>query len=234
MTGIFASRILPEKDFLRVKDYLLSFLSAERRLQVSRYRKTLDLQRSLTGELLAKALLSEKAKLRHDQLLFVQNANGKLFCENLPGIHFNISHSGEWVVAAVSDHPTGVDIELIGNYNPEIAARYFTQEEIAILDRLEPADRVKAFFELWTVKESYVKTLGQRLPSSIKTFTMEKEKGSYRIISGKTQGGRFHFRQYDLDPCYCLSVCSSSPGFCDKVSVMTMEGIIAKLQASVS
>jgi 4'-phosphopantetheinyl transferase len=234
MTSIFATRIFTDDDFMPLKERLLTFLSEERRIQVTRYRKAADLQRSLTGELLVKALLSEQAKLRHDELLFRQSPNGKLFCENLPDIHFNISHSGEWVVVVVSDRQTGVDIEFMGRYNPEIAERYFTREETACLNRLKAGDRVKGFFELWTAKESYVKALGQRLPSSLKSFTVAKEKGIYRIASGMTRGEQYYFRQYDLDPSYCLSVCSSSPDFRDAVSFVTMEEIITMLRASVT
>ena len=36
---------------------------------------------------------------------------GKPYIPALPDMHFNISHSGRWIVCAVDSKPIGIDIE---------------------------------------------------------------------------------------------------------------------------
>lgn len=78
------------------------------------------------------------------------------------GLYFNLSHSGGRVALAVSSAPVGCDIELIRRA-PARVERKFTQSERESLSRFSGAERDRAFFVLWTAKESYLKMTGEGL-----------------------------------------------------------------------
>ena len=77
----------------------------------------------------------------------------------LPGLEFNLSHSGPWVALAVGEGPVGVDVECFRPDLPveKISARYFTPEERRL------ADTPEGFLRIWTAKESHIKRSGKGL-----------------------------------------------------------------------
>src|SRR5439155_16082372 len=85
--------------------------------------------------------------------------------ERLP-LRFNVAHSGELVLVAVTrDRAIGVDLELRRDsveWGP-IAAEFFSPREQEALREL-PADQQRdAFFQFWTRKEAFVKAQGKGL-----------------------------------------------------------------------
>lgn len=113
--------------------------------------------------------------------------HGKPYLES--GEYFNIAHSGNFVVLAVDNEPVGVDIEQRRERGYEGIARLsFHEKEQAQLKR--SANRQKTFYELWTLKESYMKAVGRgfNLPPSSFYFELgspitlhSEEKGQYRF-----------------------------------------------------
>ena len=82
---------------------------------------------------------------------------------------FNLSHSGDWILLAVSDTEIGIDIEYINSqfkYN-DILPDYFIEPEIKFIQQNLSDDR---FFMHWTRKESLAKALGTGLDSQLKDF----------------------------------------------------------------
>ncbi|HEY8683309.1 MAG TPA: 4'-phosphopantetheinyl transferase superfamily protein [Rhodanobacter sp.] len=81
-----------------------------------------------------------------------------------PSLGFNWSHSGQHALIAIGRGITpGIDLELL-RARPnalEIAERFFSADEIALLAALAPIDRDVAFLELWTAKEAVLKALGR-------------------------------------------------------------------------
>lgn len=91
---------------------------------------------------------------------------GKPFWE---GAHFNLSHSGPWVVLAVGDSPVGVDVECFREARKvePLAKRYFTPEEQAFAE-----DSQERFLRVWTAKESRVKRTGLGLRTALDSFSV--------------------------------------------------------------
>lgn len=81
-------------------------------------------------------------------------------CDGCKGRHFNLSHSGVWVVCASADHPVGVDVEYV-RHRPraaDIAAKWFSPQENRFLLSCAPTLRSLAFTRLWVLKEALFKT----------------------------------------------------------------------------
>lgn len=87
-------------------------------------------------------------------------------------IHFNMSHSADEGILAVSDEPLGIDIERIRPlYSPEDAfGLSCTEEELRILDSVGKDVRERLFFEIWTRKEACVKALGMDILTAAGQF----------------------------------------------------------------
>nr|WP_237391871.1 4'-phosphopantetheinyl transferase superfamily protein [Paenibacillus dendrobii] len=87
-------------------------------------------------------------------------------------MHFNISHSGEWVVCALDSLPVGVDVEEIKEAPFEISKRFFSREERTFLFNEAEEVRNESFYYIWTLKESYIKAIGQGLSYGLESFTV--------------------------------------------------------------
>ncbi len=82
------------------------------------------------------------------------NAYGKPYLPTGP--YFSLSHAGGVAVLVTAETPVGVDIEVIGAYEPLVAKRVFTPSEREWVEK-EPVPR---FYWLWSIKESILKAVG--------------------------------------------------------------------------
>ena len=104
-------------------------IPAQKKERINSFFHTEDALRSLAGEWLTRLVLSEKLHLNFFEILIDYDKNGKPFYNSPSGIHFNISHSGDWSVCAVSELPVGIDIEMVQPIDLSIAKDCFTENE---------------------------------------------------------------------------------------------------------
>lgn len=86
---------------------------------------------------------------------------------------FNLSHAQGAVVCAVAhDREVGVDLEYLRKDidDRELAERFFSPRESAVLMRLPFEARQEAFFTCWTRKEAFIKARGQGLSLDLRSF----------------------------------------------------------------
>ena len=112
------------------------------------------------------------------------------------GICFNLSHSGDLVICAVSQVPVGCDIERRRETPTHLAERFFSDGEKAYLASFVGEEYNHQFFRLWTMKESYAKMTGEGLARSLDTFDVLQKKGE-----------SCHFSEYEIEG-YQISVCT--------------------------
>ena len=136
---------------------LLQAVPAARRAKVAAIKNAAARRLSLGAGLLLRASLREEGLRAEEPDL---TKYGKPFFPTLPGFHFNLSHSGNRVLCAVSPSPVGCDIELPRRYDPTLARRFFQPGESAWLLSLPEDAQPEAFFRLWTCKESFMKAVG--------------------------------------------------------------------------
>ena len=91
-------------------------------------------------------------------------------------LHFNVSHSGDWALVALALEPVGVDVEDQRRDSDLalLARRAFAPDELDLPDLETPAGR-RAFFNVWSRKESYIKALGLGLSLDLTRFAVSHD-----------------------------------------------------------
>lgn len=148
----------------------LSVLDESERNRFGKLRRERDRQQfCLTRAVVRNTLSSYCPEVQPAQWRFSRNEHGKpaiAMPELSKKIYFNVSHSGRWLVLAISGSECiGVDVEIMSMKRDmqAIARRYFTAREYADLCDLAPDARPLRFYELWTLKEAYSKACGSAL-----------------------------------------------------------------------
>ena len=80
------------------------------------------------------------------------------------GVHFNLSHSGEWALLAVSKETVGVDLEQIRTLDYDAVGReVFTADDRVALAHAPEEQKAATFFRLWVRREAQLKACGTGL-----------------------------------------------------------------------
>lgn len=196
---------------------LISYLSSDERDRINRYRRWEDAQRGLIGRVLIRSLINKRYGLKSKDINFLENEFGKPYFKNAKDFHFNISHSGQWVVCIIDCSPVGIDIEEISDIDLYISTCFFSGKEHRDLLELEKKYRLDYFFDLWSLKESYIKAEGKGLSIQLDSFSIKKKGNIINIIGIEK---KYHFKQYHVDPNYKLSVCAMNKNFPKDVNIM--------------
>lgn len=90
-------------------------------------------------------------------------------------INFNISHSGKYVVCALSDEgPIGIDVEEVRDINIDNFRQVWTVNEWKRLNKSFYVNR--EFFYLWTRKEAVIKADGQGLSIELESIDVSSDR----------------------------------------------------------
>ncbi len=226
MIEVYAIKILPENEFLKLKNKFLSLLPSEVNQMMQKFRMVNVLQRSLFGELMTRQILADKLKRETNSFIFNKMEKGKPYLEGNP-VYFNISHSGEWVVAAFCNSvEVGIDVEKIKKVNFEIAERFFSKKEKMELFAKTGDEKLRYFFDLWTLKESYLKLLGKGLTKPLNTFTVTGNNGKFLLLNDNDEVRNVCFKQYGIEKNYKISVCSYANEFQDGIKIVYAEDLL--------
>lgn len=172
----------------------IDMLSPQRAEKARRYKKTDDQKRCIAGELLIMRFLKNA--------VVTENEFGKPMADN--GVHFNLSHSGKYVLFALSDCEVGCDIEQVRSINAEKAGKIvFCRNET---DKLSNAvDKTGEFLKMWTKKESLLKCIGEGFHRNAKSVDVSSD-----IFTEK--GKNYYLKTWNFSD-YVISVCSADNNF---------------------
>ena len=203
---------------------LSNLVSNEKKERMKRLLNSCDVNRTLIGDLLIRSLICQKYKINNEEIRFIYNEYGKPFVENFSDFHFNLSHSGEWVVCTTANFNVGIDIEKVSEIEAlELANEFFSEEEFYDIYNINPDEQISYFYDLWTLKESYIKTIGKGLYIPLNSFSIKKE--SPTLISYKYMPQKFYFRQYNIEPNYKISACATRDEFPQEIIIKDIYSI---------
>jgi 4'-phosphopantetheinyl transferase len=218
MVQVFATAIkdVPPRFFC---EDLLPFLTPQKKERLERFVHAEDVLRALMGERLIRDIVKREFALEDAAIRIVTNAYGKPFLSGYPGFHFNLSHSGRWVVCAVGAQQVGIDVEQTDKTDWETATSFFSDEEKHDLWAKSAADMMSHFYQIWTLKESFVKCTGRGFSTDPGSFTIKMENDRiYLRDSFDAIDDRYCFKIFDLDCDYVLAACSEGETFANDIT----------------
>jgi len=196
---------------------LLSYVPENHRQRIERFCFEADKKRTLYGNVMSRYLVGKKLNQRRECIEFNYNSFGKPYIKEFPSIQFNISHSGAWVVCAIGNQEVGVDIEEIKPTDMKIAQRFFTQNECRTITSVEEEKRLKMFYLIWTMKESYIKYIGKGLSIQLDSFEVVKTAEGFSIVGSERDVAIWHEETFEG---YMLSLCHAADEQCLGMQVL--------------
>ena len=184
---VFYTRADQISDPCLLKQYRACLSPAEIR-KADRYMKQSDRHLSLVSRALVRYLIAEVTRQDPKSLNFSTNEHGKPFLVGLPDIHFNLSHShGVAVCALCRGAAVGVDVEDVRRYTDlSIAKRFFSFFEAELISKASNAEKRKLFFDIWTLKEAYIKAMGKGLSIPLNSFSFNANETDIQITFSDT------------------------------------------------
>lgn len=168
--------------------------------KVLKYRKWQDRQRGLLGKLLLqKGLewLGEEGFTLSDLKYNIYDR--PYFNES---IDFNISHSGDYVVCAISKSlRIGVDIEEIQEIPISDFDLQFSKRELTQIGN--SSDRFREFFTFWTKKEAFLKAIGIGLNSPLNQLEVYNNEILW-------EGKKWFLQNLQVDDKYVSHLCTDA------------------------
>lgn len=129
-----------------------------------------------SNQIIATYYLIKKYVMKNSKHKISFNKYGKPYIKD--SINFNISHSGDYVIIALSNkNEIGVDIERIKKikYYNRISNKFFTKEECDYIN-----NDINKFYKIWTRKESFYKCIGTGFNKYDKNLSIIKNNITYK------------------------------------------------------
>jgi 4'-phosphopantetheinyl transferase len=146
-------------------DTARALLSGEERTRHNRLMFERDRRDFAFAHALARTTLSRHRPIAPEAWTFGAAERGKPFITSpaVRPLSFNLSHTHGFVACVVAPGiDVGIDVESLDRKveGDAIARRYFAAIEIDGLNAFDGEERTARFFDLWTLKEAYIKAVG--------------------------------------------------------------------------
>lgn len=152
-------------------------LDAAEQAQADRFHFDDDRSAYIAAHWLARNALTSVGGLAPTDWRFVAEQYGKPAIDPALGksdLRFNLSHVRGFVACAVTTGATiGIDVETLSRKHGglDVADRFFSASEAALLRATAPDQRLLTFFRLWTLKEALIKATGEGLHRPLDSFS---------------------------------------------------------------
>lgn len=159
-------------------DQLAECLSTEEIQQSQRFVNSQLTNSYIVSHAMLRHIVARYLPLKPHQIKMANTTHGKPYLIDLPAelkLEFNMSHTRDLALYAVSLHPVGIDVEACNRdiQVEEIAERFFTATEYQALRALPESARQEAFYQCWTLKEAFIKAVGEGLSYGLDKFEVD-------------------------------------------------------------
>jgi len=193
-------------------------LSLEEKSRAERFKNSAARHRYVIAHVALRRLLAAKTTLTPQDIPLRAGPHGKpcLTGTLTDRLHFNLSHSGNLVLIAISrDAEVGIDVERIRVLRDaaQIAERFFSRAETAVFKSLPEAEQNTAFFNLWTRKEALVKATGDGIAHGLARFEVasDAEARLLAVDGDAARAAQWTLRGFSPAPGYAAAVAVQQP-----------------------
>jgi phosphopantetheinyl transferase len=152
--------------------------------------------------------LAASSTLPLSQIEFQTTEKGRPHLAELPGCWFSFSSCRLGFLGAWSStHSIGVDIEDQARSleATKLAQKYFSQAEAKAVEGAGHRACMRTFFQLWTLKEAALKSIGEGLPFGLDAFQFDLTSGLRVVDTPLAYGGAARFRAYAIEIAGCCA-----------------------------
>jgi 4'-phosphopantetheinyl transferase len=162
-------RIAISSNVLAVND-LSELLSADEQARANRYHQQKDRERFIISRGALRILLGLYLKMPPAEIVFETGTSKKPFVRpaDLADLHYNTTHSGNYILIGVANTPVGIDIENLEQLFPyqDILEHSFSASEITLIN--QSVSPLETFYTLWTRKEALLKATAKGIDDDMK------------------------------------------------------------------
>jgi 4'-phosphopantetheinyl transferase len=186
-----------------------------------RFRFAEDRDAYLAAHALTRAVLARQLGVAPSALRFEHGPHGRpelAWPAPSPRLRFNLSHTRGLVACALAlEHDIGVDVEHVQRrVEIELLAKnVFSETERAELLALAGEPQRRRFFELWTLKEAYIKAVGKGLALPLPAIDIQLAASRAPTIAFATpigdDGARWFLHLSEPVPSFLLAVALAAP-----------------------
>jgi 4'-phosphopantetheinyl transferase len=186
------------------RERYLAILSTDEKQRLARLLSKAHQELFLLAHGLLRTQLSKCAEVDPAAWQFRIAAHGRPeIAAPTSALRFNLSHTAGLAACAVADgRDVGIDVEDITRERSRgLAERVFSRREQNSLRDLPAQERARGFFELWTLKEAYLKARGLGLAIPLGAFSFYRDAaGDWRIEFGASEGEAPNQARCEDDP----------------------------------
>lgn len=197
-----------------VLSHYLGFLSLAEKLRYDQYH-TKAARLFLISRVLVKTVLGDKLGISPHEVNIQLHPNGKPFVEGSKAVYFNLSHSANVIVLAVTEAgEIGIDVERLDReFEWRRVDSVLASSEIEWIKQnelIDPSSVYQRFFQIWTLKESYIKCTGEGMSRHLKKLNFHVLAEHIEFLDStrdiqKTE--EYYFQSYVYDHNFIFSIC---------------------------
>jgi 4'-phosphopantetheinyl transferase len=195
-----------------------SCLDAAEQLQADRFHFDQDRSTYIAAHWLIRNALASVGGLPPTDWRFIAEQYGKPEIDPVlgrPDLRFNLSHSRGFVACAIATGAAvGIDVETLSRKHGglDIADRFFTPSEVAILHATASSQQREAFFRLWTLKEALIKATGEGLHRPLDSFSFSLDPTAVRFHPADAdEAAKWTFVEHRPTPRHALALAIRQP-----------------------
>jgi 4'-phosphopantetheinyl transferase len=206
---------------------LLQKVTPERQVRAKRFLRFEDSCRSVVAEALLAYTLKRECGIDFNSITLIENQWKKPIIQG-HAIHFNLTHSGSWVMCIIDSGETGIDVEKVKHVDFGIVPRFFSQKEQQHFNRYKTdEEKLDCFSTLWVLKESYIKAIGKGLYCPLDSFSVIPDsQNNVTLERHDTSLPNRFFRIYPIGEKYRCAACCSTAIVPSTVEIVTIEQLV--------
>ena len=204
-------------------DSFLTLLMPDEVERANKFYQQKDRNRFIISRGVLKHILGRYLNQEPSAIEFGVGENKKPYIKNSAqlNLRFNLSHSGDAILLAISDSAIGADVEFI-NYDfgfTEVLDDNFSVNEITYIKETDSAER---FFRVWTRKEALTKATAQGLDCDLRL--VPGLDGTYGVEHGIiASNDDWVISSFNLNDKYAASIASNP--FINKITFIDLDVI---------
>ncbi|NUF33319.1 4'-phosphopantetheinyl transferase superfamily protein [Acinetobacter oleivorans] len=197
-----------------VLSHYLGFLSSAEKLRYDQYHPKAA-RLFLISRVLVKTVLADKLGISPHQVNIQLHPNGKPFVQGSKAVYFNLTHSADIIILAVTEEgEIGVDIEKVDReFEWMRVDSVLDLSEIEWIKEKELTDSssvFQRFFQIWTLKESYIKCTGEGMSRHLKKLNFHVLPEHIQFLDSTNDAQKteeYYFESYIYESNFIFSIC---------------------------